>query len=190
MPCVETGFANACTAGRQDFTNGTEPKSWRLAVQVTIDTRELQDLGRRLERAGRATPKNFRSMLTEIGLIIWKVARDYCPQSPSKTQYVATLKRGETKRSPTSFTRGQLRNSITTEVFDDRVEIGVPSNSPGGSYAEKIHDERGKSWNKLGVGNDDNQYATDKFIFNAATDTERVWMKKADEVVERIIKEI
>ena len=67
----------------------------------------------------------------------------------TKSEYTSTLKGGVTKRKASSFTSGSLKGSITMEVKKDRVEIGVPANSKAGDYAEKMHDEKGRSWKKL-----------------------------------------
>jgi hypothetical protein len=152
-------------------------------MEISVDTRELVSLERRLALAGKATEGNARRMLTAIGTIVLGKSRAYAPRSMTKSEYVATLKGGKTKRATSSFTSGSLKSSITSEVFKDRVEIGVPSNSKAGAYAEKVHE----TW-KPTPHNDSK--ATDQYIFKAAADSEREYMKAVDDLVDRIIKAI
>jgi hypothetical protein len=157
-------------------------------MEIIVDTRELVALERRLALAGKATNANKRKMLSTIGSIVGKMAIAMAPRSMTKAEYVSMLKGGKTKRSTSSFTSGSLKSSITTEVKKDSVEIGVPSNSKAGRYAEKIHDEKGKSWKKLGWQNDG--LATDKYIFKAEEKTKDQYMKAVDGLVDKIIKAI
>ena len=159
-------------------------------MEITVDTRELVALERRLALAGKATPQNIKKVLNEIGSVVLKKARSLCPISPSKTDYVKTLKRIKPKQSTARvFTSGALTRSITREVFDERVEIGVPSNSEAQAYAEKIHDEKGKTWKNLGVASV-RKGATDKFIFKAQEESESEYLRAVDQLVDKLIKGI
>jgi len=155
-------------------------------MQISVDTRELVSLHRRLALAGKATQPNIVKVLKTIGLIVGGRAVAYAPRSQTKAEYVATLKRRPpvTKRATSSFTSTQLKTSITSEVFKDRVEIGVPSNSKAEAYAEKVHSD----W-KMTKHNEGSK-ARKEFIFEAAKDTEREYMKAVDDLVDRIIKAI
>ena len=155
-------------------------------MEVSVDTRELVALERRLALAGKATPNNIKKVLKTIGVIVKGKAVAFAPRSMTKSEYVSTLKGGKTKRRV--FTSGSLKSSITAEVFPDRVEIGVPSNSKAGKYAEKMHDDKGNSWKKLGWQNDGQ--ATDKYIYKAGEATERQYMKAVDNLVDKIIRAI
>jgi len=155
---------------------------------MEIDTKDLTRFTRRLARAGRYTKANRKKMLGKIGVIVLGVARSYSPMSMSKSQYVRTLKGGKTKRKPTSFTRGSLKNSITSEVFPERVEIGVPINSKAGDYAEKMHDEKGKTWKRLSSGKQPK--STDKYIEKAEKDSRRQYMKAVGDFADDVIGKI
>ncbi len=157
-------------------------------ADVKIDDRELVALMRKIERVGKGSPSIIRKMLSKIGSLIHGRAVTYAPRSATKAEYVSTLKRGVTRRKTSSFTSGSLKSSITVDVKRDRVEIGVPSNSKAGEYAEKIHDEKGKTWNNLGKHND--RKATDKYIFKAYEDSERAINKELNQLLDDITKGI
>jgi hypothetical protein len=150
-------------------------------MEVSIDTRELVALERRLALAGKATPKNIRTMLKKIGVIVQGKAVAFAPRSMTKSEYIRTLKTGKTKRSV--FTSGSLKSSITTEVKKDSVEIGVPSNSKAGDYAEKVHQD----WKRT---QHNPPPATDHFIFKAQEKSEKTYMRAVDDFVDKIIKAI
>ena len=159
-----------------------------MAGTVTIDDRELVRLMRKIAKASRKNPRLIKRMFAKIGAIIHGRAKAYAPRSKTKAEYTSTLKGGTTKRSASSFTVGNLKKSITVEVKPNRVEIGVPSNSPAGKHAEKIHDEKGRSWKKLGTQNDGK--ATDKYIFKAYADSEREIKGELDNMLDNIVKGI
>jgi len=68
------------------------------------------------------------------------------------------------------------------------VEIGVPSNSPAGKYAEKMHDDHGKSWDNLGWQNDSK--ATHLYIFKAYEKSKPEISKELSTMLNGIIKKI
>jgi hypothetical protein len=155
-------------------------------MQISVDTRELVALERRLALAGGATPSNIQKLLKTIGVIVLGKARAFAPRSMTKSEYTSTLVGGKTTRKV--FTSGSLKSSITVEYKPNSVEIGVPSNSKAGEYAEKIHDEKGKSWKNIGWQND--SQATDKYIFKAQEATEADYMKAVESLVDKIIAAI
>ena len=158
-------------------------------ADVTIDDRELKKLMLKISRKSKGSKRAIKKMLSIIGSIVHGKAKAYAPRSATKAEYASTLKGGKTKRKASSFTTGNLKNSITTEVKSDRVEIGVPSNAKGThKYAEKMHDEKGKSWKKLGKHNDGK--ATDKYIFKAYIDSEKEIMGELDNLLDDIVKGI
>jgi hypothetical protein len=66
---------------------------------------------------------------------------------------------------------GGLMRSITVRSTEHMVEVFVPSNSPAGSYAFKMHEEKGSRWKERGPGTQaKGPKADDKFITRAATD--------------------
>ena len=68
---------------------------------------------------------------------------------------------------------GGLMRSITFRNTDTMVECFVPTNSVAGSYAFKIHEEKGSSWKDRGPGTQaKGPQADDKFITRAAADKE------------------
>lgn len=68
---------------------------------------------------------------------------------------------------------GGLMRSITVKNTDSTVECFVPANSVAGSYAFKIHSEKGKSWKDRGPGTQAKGPQADAmFIVRAARDQE------------------
>jgi len=79
----------------------------------------------------------------------------YAPRSPTMANHSATLKRK--KQTVSRKFPGNLEKSIEAEYDDKHASVFVAMNalcvSKGGfNYAKKIHDERGKTWKKLGAG--------------------------------------
>ena len=157
-----------------------------MAGDVTINDKELTLLMKKIAKASKQNPRIIKKMLKKVGAIVQGQARKYAPRSKTKSEYVATLKRGKTKRKTSSFTSRNLQKSITSEVKKSSVEIGVPSNSPAGKYAEKIHDERGQSWNKIGDQN--TSKATDKYIFKAFADSRKEIDAELNNMLDEVIK--
>ena len=158
-------------------------------MSVSVDTRELQAFSRRLALAGKYTEKNIKKVLKVIGVIVHGEARKNAPRSMTKSEYITTLKTGKTKRR--TFTTGDLKSSITMELKDDSVEIGVPSNSKGGKYAKKMHDNKGKSgrdgWKKH------NRFtaaegAKDKYIDRAYDENKQTINRAVDKLIDDIIR--
>ena len=155
-------------------------------MEISVDTRELKDLIKKMDDAGMSSPARKKSMFTAIGLIVNRRAWDYAPMSQSKSQYVATLKKGVTKRKV--FTRGSLKFSITNKSEKDSVSIFVPANSKAGAYAEKMHDDRGNSWHKLSSGKQ--ARSQDKYIENAEKDTRSDYMKEVSKFIDNLLSGI
>ena len=157
-------------------------------MQIATDTSQLDRFVKRMKRAGVKNPKNIKLMLKKVGVIVKGVAVKYAPRSMTKREYVSTLVHGVTERSAGSFTSGALKSSITSEVFSDRVEIGVPANSKAGKYAEKMHDDHGNSWKYLGWQND--EHATHKYIYKAYDDSEKAIDHVLDKMLDDLIKQL
>lgn len=152
-----------------------------------IDARQLKRLDKSLSKAGKDYRKGAKRFLKEIGSMIQILASKYAPISPNKGQYKRTLKGGKTTRANTSFTSGALQDAIIFEVGKDQVSIGVPSNTPAGKYAEKIHEEKGKSWKKRGVATvAKGPKADEKYIYRAADDR----ADKVDELLDKVIDDM
>ena len=157
-------------------------------MQISVDTSQLERFTKRMKRAGVKNPKNIKLMMKKVGSIVHKKAMEFSPRSMSKGQYVSTLKGGKTKRKASSFTRGSLRSSITAEYGATSVEIGVPVNSKAGDYAEKMHDEKGKSWKKLSIGKQPK--SRDKYIFAAYDDSEKEIDRTLDKMLDDLIRKL
>lgn len=108
------------------------------SVYIESDQSELADLIRLMEQE---FPQDLKTELAEAHSRIEKevvvMSKEMSPISPTKAQYEATLVGGKTRR--TNFHPGQLMGSIQGESNERHAKIFVPSNSPGGKYADFIH---------------------------------------------------
>lgn len=122
-------------------------------------------------RLNEATSTVFR----RIGLHCQREAKKNAPRSPTRKQINATLVRK--KRTSRQTFPGGLEKSIeydySQEGIESQVSVFVPENSPAGKYAKRIHDEKGSSWHKRGVGTQaKGARADDKFIERAVKDNQ------------------
>ena len=84
---------------------------------------------------------------------------------------------------------GGLMRSIMMRSTDTLVEVFVPANSPAGTYAFKIHEEKGKSWKELGPGSQaKGPQADEKFITRAATDRSRDFVAIMRDEIDKAIQ--
>lgn len=111
-----------------------------MSVTVTLGINS-GELARTISMLEKVAPARLRVEMAvanfRIGEMVSGVAKKYCPVSPTKEQYVATLKGGKTKRK--DFHPGQLRDSIHFRATADFAEIFVPSTVPAAQYANFIH---------------------------------------------------
>lgn len=167
-----------------------------LDFYVTSDAPDGGDS--RLAEANQQMKDAIARAMFRIANLGKAVARRYAPVSPSTTllkrlkkgggsvELKATKRRAARTVTLTDFYMkrldamisgnesmpGALTMSIQGEARDNVAEIFVPANSPGGSYAEKIHDERGISWFNRGPGTQaKGPQAKEKFIERAIQDS-------------------
>ena len=154
-----------------------------------IDASQLKRLDRSLSKANVSFKRGVKAFLKKVGVIVLGLARKYAPESPTLAQYASMNKSGKTKRKVS--TTGSLRDSIRTDLGADYVSINVPSNSRGGKYAEKIHDEKGKSWKKRGIRTrEKGSKADEKYIYRAAEDSEKEMDALIDKTINDVINKI
>ena len=158
-----------------------------MSNDFKIDASQLRKLNLSILVAGKDYKKSQKRLLKKIGGYVLGLAKKYCPESPTRSQYASMNKGGKTSRSATSITTGALRDSIRSDVGKDYVSINVPANSQGGPYAEKMHDEKRKTWRNRGLRTKEKgSKADEKFIYRAAEDSE----KKIDELIDAVANEI
>ena len=155
-------------------------------ADFTIDTSQLKRLQRSLGKSGPKFDKGAKLFLKKVGVLVHGLARKYCPESPTLKQYADMNQDFVTMRDATSITSRSLRRSITMKATKDSVSIFVPSNSPGGKYAEKMHDEKGKTWLNRGVRTKQKgSKADDKFVYRAFDDSEKEIDALLDQVIDK-----
>lgn len=148
-----------------------------MSMQVILSG--VEAVLRDIERTARAVEKDAARAMYRIGATVKDLAQEeYAPISPTERILKSmrkTKRRGKRKASSTTRPKpGSLRNSIQFTANAKQVDIYVPSNSPAGKYAAKIHDEKGKSWRNRGPGTKKaGPKADDKFISRAIKDSER-----------------
>lgn len=144
-------------------------------VEIQIEGADaiVRDLGKVWDRV-----QHPRRALHRIGARVKDTAQLYAPISPSQSQKNAlkkTKRKGKKKKSATTRAKpGSLQNSVHFRtVSNDSVKVHVPSNSPAGKYAYKMHEEKGQTWHERGVGTvAKGAQADDKFIERAIRDKE------------------
>ena len=84
---------------------------------------------------------------------------------------------------------GGLMRSISMRSTAALVEVFVPANSPAGSYAFKIHEEKGRTWKERGPGTQARgPQADDKFITRAADDNREKFRQIVDAEISAAIQ--
>jgi len=108
-------------------------------MQYDADFSDFDDLGKEMKKWPAKWEKREKQALHEVGALVVRGAKKRSPISPTKSQYVSTLKGGKTKRSAGSFTPNTLTNSIMHKVGRGYVRIFVALNKGAGEYAERMH---------------------------------------------------
>ena len=88
--------------------------------------------------------------MKRVALLVEGEARHRAPISPTKTQYQKTLQDFTTTRD--DFNPGGLERSIQSESTDMSASVFIAGNAEAGTYAQKIHDGKGKTWLWRGPG--------------------------------------
>lgn len=124
--------------------------------------------------------KRTERFLNRAAFIVHRDAVRNSPRSPTQAEKNKGRKtRGSTgnMRNVMAVSRakpGGLERSIEKVVRGDEAIIFVASNSEAGSYAAKIHDEKGETWFKRGIGTiSKGSKADDKFIERAIDGNKR-----------------
>lgn len=166
-------------------------------MEIKLQYDDLTRLMGRLERAGRDIDPMLQRIHTRIAKRVFDQARRNAPISPtvadrksvsraSKAQWAAAAKRKKPDATSRA-TPGALQNSIEFLATARLAEIFVPTNSPAGAYAYKIHEEKGKSWKNRGIGTQKKgPQADDKFISRAITDKEADLLKIIEIETDRV----
>ena len=144
--------------------------------QYITGASEIADSIRALARKSYAASQKA---LKRASLRVQRTAIDYSPRSPTQSQRRGALNKTKRRRKGKAgaFTRampGGLEKSIESRVEGLNAYVYVAANAPGGKYAAKIHDEKGKTWSKRGPGTiAKGTKADDKFIARAISDEEQ-----------------
>lgn len=163
---------------------------WGQSVSdLKVDIKNLSKFELKLVRSGIDLKRGVKAFLKAIGSYVTGIARTYSPESPIKRNTRKTNKSGKTNRRSSRVTSGSLRDSITFQTGRNFVSIFVPSNSRGGEYAEKIHDEKGQTWHKRGSRTvQKGNKADHKFIERAADDSEEKIEELAEHIIDAFVK--
>lgn len=157
-----------------------------MEMEVTIEIKGMQQIQHKINQL---VPAGIKAVLTRshnrIKIMLVKAAHNYAPISPSKGQYIRTLKTGITKRH--NFNPGGLTRSIIGKATEDYVELFVASNSDGGQYAKKMHEWQG-GWGEGTKAR--GPQAGNTFITRAITDNEgniiKIYESELDKEINRL----
>lgn len=164
---------------------------------MDVEIKGLDSVCAALNSLRNAAPNAARAAMHKCGERCKAQASLYAPRSPTKSQYNEGLKRK--KRTQRKYvTPGNLEKSVACEYDDSHASVFIASNgmcvSPKGyNYAKKIHDERGKTWQKLGRGSQAKNARAqgkvgDKFIERAIRDNVDFCYKVIDERLNAALK--
>lgn len=177
----------------------------KLASAIKNPARALKHIGFKVQSRARLyapigpTDTTLRGMskaafTIKLGQVRAQMRADGASASAIKKK-LAGMKRSrrrmlaaaKARRKPGSTSRpkpGSLQNSISIRAATAEVAILVPSNSPAGKYAWKIHNEKGQTWRNRGPGTVAKGVQADtKFIERAISDLQR------DGTVETILRD-
>ena len=153
-----------------------------MSMQVILSG--VEGVIRDMQAAQRGVERDAERAMYRIGATVKDRAQEYAPISPTVSQLrgaqTGTKRQkaaGKKRRLASATTRakpGSLQNSIRFTSTAAQADIFVPSNSPAGKYAKKIHDDKGTTWRNRGIGTQmKGAQADDKFIARAIKDSER-----------------
>jgi hypothetical protein len=150
-------------------------------MPVEIHLFGVQEAIRELDLVAAGSQAPVQSALGRIAVKVRDRARQFAPISPNRKAKVNNLvakgwsiKRATAKtkrRNPRATSGpkpGTLQNAIKFLLTRGNATIFVPLNSGAGKYAFKIHEEKGISWFKRGLGTvAKGAHADHKFITRA-----------------------
>lgn len=139
-------------------------------------------------------------MLYRAGALVRDTAVRYAPKSPTmaekearSTGTKAQREAGKRRRQDRATSRpmpGGLMRSIEMRATESNAEIFCAANSEAGKYAWRIHEEKGKTWFRRGVGTvAKGAKADDKFIERALKDNAENIRRIAEDQVSKAIAE-
>lgn len=152
-----------------------------MSIQFSLSG--VEGILRELQQTGQQVEKQSARAMFRVGALVKDTAQQYAPISPSSSQLrgaqTGTKRQkaaGKKRRKASATSRakpGSLQASIRFQSDAGKADIYVPSNSPAGKYAEKMHNEKGKSWFRRGIGTQAKGAQADhKFIERAIRDNE------------------
>lgn len=145
---------------------------------MSQDITGASEIANSIRALARKSYAASQKALKRASLRVQRTAIDYSPRSPTQSQRRALNKTKRRRRGKAgAFTRampGGLEKSIESRVEGLNAYVYVAANAPGGKYAAKIHDEKGKTWKKRGPGTvAKGAKADEKFISRAINDEQQ-----------------
>ena len=168
-----------------------------IGVDITIQSPNIADALRELERLGPAAAKSLERSATRASFLVQRESIRNAPRSPSQKIVRALRKtRRKTKRKDRAVSRPNpagLERSIARDVIvgPDGVtaSVFVASNSEAGRYAARIHDGKGLTWRNRGPGTiQKGARADDKFMDRAVIDNEAVLLEIINDEAGKVTK--
>ena len=139
-----------------------------------INTFSVESMLSRLAQIAR--PVTHKA-LDRCGQLALKESISNAPVSPKQSQKNKERKtKRKVRRKATAHSRampGGIERSISMKVGIDNACVFIAANLDAGKYAKRIHDGKGKSWFKRGIGTVlKGARADDKFIERAIKDNQ------------------
>jgi len=140
--------------------------------EIVVSVRGYEAAAARLQAAAAAGALAIASAMRQIAKVAHREAVKNAPISPTaallkaarKTDRKVTRKARATSRPKP----GGLERSISFMSDGDTAKVFVASNSEAGRYAFRIHNEKGVTWRRRGLGTvAKGGRADEKFIFRA-----------------------
>ena len=150
----------------------------------------INGASRLLGQLGRVAPMAASRALSRAGLLVVREAKANAPRSPTNAILSSTLKRK--KRTARKTHPGGLEKSIDYKVSatgtTPSCSVFVASNAFAGKYARRIHDEKGRTWQKRGPGTiAKGARADDKFVERAINDNQDRMLKILQDEVRKAL---
>lgn len=154
-------------------------------IDFKTELSDFRRATRALKRAGGNAKKHRERANKRLAMTARDLASIYAPKRPTRAEAKAAGKPGAYSGPP-----GALQSSIKAYADEHLAEIFVPLNSPAGSYAWKMHEEKGRTWKERGPGTvAKGAQADDKFIERAIKDTRQQQAKILSRMTDKILKE-
>lgn len=161
---------------------------------MSVEIKGMSELTASLGGIPKQIDAANKAFLYRASLLVQRDARANAPRSPLQYQINSarkTTRNTSSRKNGRATSRakpGGIERSIERLVKSDSAIVFVASNSEAGGYAEKMHDEKGKTWSKRGIGTIAKGSRADSKFIERALDENKENIKRILESEMRKIK--